>query len=315
MNLSVLRFKFRSAQQKLVVAARGGRFFATQLEMRILVSNDDGVYSPGIRVLAEVATEYGEVRIVAPDMERSSAGHAITHSHPLSYRRTTIRGLTAYRVNGTPADCVSLGANQWGKVDLVLSGLNIGLNLGNSIWHSGTLAAARQAALLGIRGVALSAPAGAEPDFEPYKPWVRRVLDTLLGERSLSLVNVNIPREPRGLVWTRASVRRYDGRIVPTQDPQGRELFWFTVTPIEGADEGTDRWAMERSWISLTPLRLDLTDEQQLGVMRIRHPLDESIATAVSPPTTSPEAEKTVREDEAAHAMTKTVDEPSGPTP
>ena len=68
--------------------------------MRILISNDDGVYSPGIRVLAEVATEYGEVRIVAPDMERSSAGHAITHSHPLSYRRTTIRGLTAYRVNG-----------------------------------------------------------------------------------------------------------------------------------------------------------------------------------------------------------------------
>ena len=159
--------------------------------------------------------------------------------------------------------------------------------------------------------IALSAPAGAEPDFEPYKPWVRRVLDTLLGERSLSLVNVNIPREPRGLVWTRASVRRYDGRIVPTQDPQGRELFWFTVTPIEGADEGTDRWAMERSWISLTPLRLDLTDEQQLGVMRIRHPLDESIASAVSPPTTSPEAEKTVRDDEAAHAMTKTVDEPA----
>ncbi len=246
--------------------------------MRILISNDDGVYSPGIRVLAEVATDYGEVRIVAPDVERSSAGHAITHSHPLSYRRTTIQGLTAYRVNGTPADCVSLGAHQWGKVDLVLSGLNIGLNLGNSIWHSGTLAAARQAALLGMRGIALSAPAGAEPDFEPYKPWVRRVLDTLLEEPSLCLVNVNLPREPRGLVWTRASVRRYDGHIVPTQDPLGRELFWFTVTPIEGADEGTDRWAMERGWISLTPLRLDLTDEQQLGTMRTRHPLDESIA-------------------------------------
>jgi 5'-nucleotidase len=277
--------------------------------MRILVSNDDGVYSPGIRVLAEVATEYGEVRIVAPDVERSSAGHAITHSHPLSIRRTTIQGLTAYRVNGTPADCVSLGAYQWGKVDLVLSGLNIGLNLGNSIWHSGTLAAARQAVLLGIRGIALSAPAGAEPDFEPYKPWVRRVLSTLLEEPSLRLANVNLPREPRGLVWTRASVRRYDGRIVPTQDPSGRDLFWVTVTPVEGADEGTDRWAMERGWISMTPLRLDLTDEQQLGVMRIGHPLDESIAAAVSPPTTSPEAEKTVREDEAAHAITKTADE------
>ena len=96
-------------------------------------------------------------------------------------------------MNGTPADCVSLGAYQWGKVDLVLSGLNIGLNLGNSIWHSGTVAAARQAALLGICGIALSAPAGAEPDFVPYKPWVRRVLDTLLAETSLSLVNVNLP--------------------------------------------------------------------------------------------------------------------------
>ena len=279
--------------------------------MRILVSNDDGVYSPGIRVLAEVATEYGDVRIVAPDVERSSMGHAITHSHPLSYRQTTIQGLTAYRVNGTPADCVALGAHQWGKVDLVLSGLNIGLNLGNSIWHSGTLAAARQAVLLGLRGFALSAPAGAEPDFEPYKPWVRRVLDTLLAESSLCLVNVNLPREPRGLVWTRASVRRYDGRIVPTKDPLGRELFWFSVTPIEGAEEGTDRWALERGWISLTPLRLDLTDEQLVGAMRTRHPLDDSVAAAVSPPVSSPEAVKTVREDEAEHAITKSVDEPA----
>ncbi|MGH6690862.1 MAG: 5'/3'-nucleotidase SurE, partial [Gammaproteobacteria bacterium] len=181
--------------------------------MRILVSNDDGVYSPGIRVLAEVAAEFGDVRIVAPDVERSSMGHAITHSHPLSYRRTTIQNLTAYRVDGTPADCVALGAYQWGKVELVLSGLNIGFNLGNSIWHSGTLAAAKQAVLLGVRGIALSAPAGAEPDFEPFKPWIRRVLETLLAEREVPLVNVNLPRQPRGLVWTRASVRRYDCRI------------------------------------------------------------------------------------------------------
>jgi 5'-nucleotidase len=278
--------------------------------MRILVSNDDGVYSPGIRVLAEVASEYGEVRVVAPDVERSSAGHAITHSHPLSYRRTSIQGLTAYRVNGTPADCVALGAHQWGKVDLVLSGLNIGLNLGNAIWHSGTVAAARQAVLLGLRGIALSAPAGAEPDFEPYKPWVRRVLDTLLQKPSLCLVNVNLPREPRGLVWTRVSVRRYDGRIVPTEDPLGRELFWFSVTPIEGVEEGTDRWALERGWISLTPLRLDVTDEQELGVMRTRNPLDESIAAAVSPRTPSPEAAKTVRDDEAEHAVGTPIDAP-----
>jgi 5'-nucleotidase len=242
-------------------------------------------------------------------------GHAITHSHPLSYRKTSIQGLTAYRVNGTPADCVSLGAHQWGKVDLVLSGLNIGLNLGNSLWHSGTLAAARQAVLLGLRGIALSAPSGAEPDFEPYKPWIRRVLDTVLSETSLSLVNVNLPRQPRGLVWTRVSVRRYDGQIVPTHDPLGHELFWFAVTPVEGAEEGTDRWAVEQGWISLTPLRLDLTDEQQLAVMRMRRPLDESLAVAVSPPTSSPEAAKSVREDEASHAITKTVDEVPVTTP
>jgi 5'-nucleotidase len=282
--------------------------------VRILVSNDDGVYSPGIRVLAEVATEFGDVCIVAPDVERSSMGHAITHSYPLSYRRTTIQNLTAYRVNGTPADCVSLGAHQWGKVDLVLSGLNIGFNLGNSIWHSGTLAAAKQAVLLGKRGIALSAPASAEPDFDPFKPWIRRVIDTLLTDRDLPLVNVNFPREPRGLVWTRASVRRYDGRIVPTQHPLGRELFWSTVTPVEGAEEGTDRWAIEQGWISLTPLRLDLTDEEHLREMRIRRPLDEALATAVSPPTSSPEAAKTVRDDEASHAITKSVDEDAAQT-
>lgn len=118
--------------------------------MRILISNDDGIYSPGIAALAEVAAEFGTVRVVAPDVERSSTGHAITSSRPLSYRPTIIRNFSAYRVNGTPADCVALGAHHWEKVDLVLSGLNLGLNLGNSIWHSGTLAAAKQAALLGL---------------------------------------------------------------------------------------------------------------------------------------------------------------------
>jgi 5'-nucleotidase len=283
--------------------------------VRILVSNDDGVYSPGIRVLAEIASEFGEVRVVAPDQERSSMGHAITHSHPLSYRSTSIQGFTAYRVNGTPADCVALGAHQWGKVDLVLSGLNIGLNLGNSIWHSGTLAAAKQAALLGVRGIALSAPSSAEPDYERFAPWLRRVIDLLIDARELPLVNVNFPRQPRGLLWTRASIRRYDGRIVPTQHPLGRELFWFTVTPIDDAEENTDRWAVEQGWISLTPLRLDLTDERLLHDMRAQRPLDAAVATVVSPPVSSPAAAKSVRDDEAAHAITKTVDEAAATQP
>jgi 5'-nucleotidase len=273
--------------------------------MQILVSNDDGIYSPGIATLAEVATEFGEVRVVAPDVERSSTGHAITASRPLSYRATKIGSLTAYRVNGTPADCVAIGAYQWDKVDLVLSGLNLGLNLGNSIWHSGTLAAAKQAALLGIRGIALSAPAGIEPDFEYLKPWIRRVLRTLSTVPALTLVNVNFPREPKGLIWTRVSVRRYDGYVAPTKDPLGRELFWFSVRPIDGAEKGTDRWAVEQNWISLTPLCLDLTDDGLLEAMRVQYPLDDSAAVA-SPQRSSDRAAESVREDEASTAAMST---------
>jgi 5'-nucleotidase len=113
--------------------------------MRILVANDDGIYSPGIAALARAATRFGDVRVVAPDVEQSSAGHAITSSRPLRYRPTRIfEGIEAFRVNGTPADCVALGTDLWGDVDVVLSGVNLGPNLGNATWHSGTLAAANR---------------------------------------------------------------------------------------------------------------------------------------------------------------------------
>ena len=124
--------------------------------MRILISNDDGIYSPGIVHLAKAAARFGEVRVVAPDVEQSSMSHAITSSRPLRFKRIHIAQFDAYSVNGTPADCVALGMHRWGHVDLVLSGINLGLNLGNSLWHSGTLAAAKQAALLGARGIAFS---------------------------------------------------------------------------------------------------------------------------------------------------------------
>lgn len=239
--------------------------------MRILIANDDGVYSPGIAALAEVASDFGEVRIVAPDVEMSSTSHSITAWRPLSYKHTHLNGQEAYRVNGTPADCVALGVFRWEKVDIVLSGINLGPNLGNAIWHSGTLAAAKQAALLGLRGVALSAPAVDDPNFDQFKPWVARVLETVLPQDDLKLVNVNFPNaEPRGLCWTRQSVRHYDGKIVPGTDPMGREHFWFTVIPIEGTEEGTDRWAVENGLVSLTPLRLDLTDEAVLATQQSR---------------------------------------------
>jgi 5'-nucleotidase len=234
--------------------------------MRILVTNDDGIYSPGVTALARAAQSFGQVRIVAPDVEMSSAGHSITSSRPLTYKRTPIPGFDAYRVNGTPADCVALGTHNWEKVDLVLSGINLGSNLGNAIWHSGTLAAARQAVLFGLRGIAVSTPVTRdEPDFTTLVPAVEEVLGLLIRENELKLVNVNVPPHPvRGIRWTRQSVRHYDGEVVAGRDPMGRHHFWFVVKPLEAADEDSDRWAVEHGYTSVTPLRIDLTDEQHL---------------------------------------------------
>lgn len=249
--------------------------------MRILIANDDGVYSPGIAALAEVAKEFGEVRIVAPDVERSSAGHAITASRPLSIKRTPINGIDAWRTDGTPADCVALGAFLWEKVDVVLSGINLGSNLGNGIWHSGTLAAAKQAALMGMRGIAFSTPSTeSEPQFELLKPWVRTVLELLLPATELQLVNVNLPEKlPRGILWTHQSVRQYDGKVVASKDPYGRANYWFTVVPIQDVEEGTDRWAIEQGYVSMTPLRLDLTDNACLKHATEKLSLDKVMFT------------------------------------
>jgi 5'-nucleotidase len=244
--------------------------------MRLLLANDDGVYSPGLLALAQVARRFGDVRIVAPDVEQSSMGHAITHSRPLSVKRTAIADFEAYRVNGTPADCVAIGLDM-GDADVVLSGINLGPNLGNAMWHSGTLAAAKQAALLGRRGVALSTPVGeAQPDFAALAPFVARVLELLLTDASLAalaLVNVNFPAAPRGLCWARQSVRHYDGVVVPVQDPFGRPLSWISVRPVEEVEDGTDRWAVREGYVALTPLRLDLTDTAALATARAAHPL------------------------------------------
>jgi 5'-nucleotidase len=235
--------------------------------MRILVTNDDGIYSPGIAALARFARVFGDVKIVAPDVEQSSMGHAVTHSRPLSYRKSPINfeGIEAFRVNGTPADCVALGTHITTMTDVVLSGINLGPNLGNAMWHSGTLAAAKQAVLLGMKGIALSTPVGkGEPDFGRLEPYVKETLEILLKETAVGLYNVNFPPDPKGIRWTRQSVRFYDGKIVPGMDPMGRKHYWFTVTPLEPAEEGTDRWAVENNYVSITPLRLDLTNETEL---------------------------------------------------
>jgi 5'-nucleotidase len=236
--------------------------------MKILITNDDGIYSPGIAALSKIARRFGEVRIVAPDVEQSSMGHAITHSRPLSIKKSPIafEGIDAYRVNGTPADCAALGLHIYPDTNIVLSGINMGPNLGNSMWHSGTLAAAKQAVLLGVRGIALSTPVGnAGPDFEGLDAYVEQTLAELLTSTKLGLFNVNFPPKPTGIRWTKQSVRLYDGKVVPGIDPMQRKHYWITVVPLEAAEEGTDRWAVERDLVSITPLRLDLTNEAELA--------------------------------------------------
>jgi 5'-nucleotidase len=248
------------------------------MSMTILITNDDGIYSPGIAALARIASRFGKVTVIAPDVEQSSMGHAVTHSRPLSLKKSPITfegdGIDAWRVNGTPADCVALGSHLYAKTDVVLSGINMGPNLGNSMWHSGTLAAAKQAVLLGIRGIALSTPVGkTEPDFDALAPYVERTLALLFESKDLGLYNVNFPPQPKDIKWTRQSVRLYDGKIVPGVDPMGRKHYWFTVTPLEPAEEGTDRWAVENDYVSITPLRLDLTDEQMLKKVKETLPI------------------------------------------
>lgn len=237
--------------------------------MRILVSNDDGIFSPGILALAKVASAFGDVRIVAPDVEQSAMGHAITVRRPLHYRKTPIDSFEAYRVDGTPADCVALGTHHWDAVDLVLTGINLGHNLGHNIWHSGTVAAAKQAAFLGIRAVAFSAPYSDTPtDYALLEPFVTRVIDQAIVMDEGLLLNVNFPDNPTGTVWTRQSVRHYEGFVIPGEDPMGRRHYWFAEEPRERIETGTDRWAVGQGFVSITPLRLDLTDEALLARQR-----------------------------------------------
>lgn len=237
--------------------------------MKILVTNDDGIYSPGLSCLALAAANYGEVIVMAPDVEQSSMGQAITSAKPITYKTSPILfdNIEAYRVSGTPADCVALGTHLFPNIDIVLSGVNIGANLGNSAWHSGTLSAARQAVLFELRGIALSVSTGQEePDFELLKPFVEDALKETIHEDGMELLNINLPRNPTGEIrWTRQSIRHYDGRVVDQKDPMGRQHYWFTVSPIEEVEENTDRWAVRQGMSSITPMTLDLTNKELLS--------------------------------------------------
>lgn len=242
---------------------------------RILVANDDGIFSPGIKALGLALADLGDVVVVAPDVEQSAVGHGITIRRPLRFRHTASAGfgdIPAYRVDGTPADCVVLGTHLLGRPDVVVSGINLGPNLGDDLTHSGTVAAAIEGLALGIPAVALSqqgTPDG-EYDFTAGAAYAARLVRQVL-ERGLPprvLLNVNVPRgAPRGVRATRVGQHQWEDSIVTRHDPEGREYHWVAGVSqaADADDETTDFGAVQAGLISVTPVRLDLTARDLLA--------------------------------------------------
>jgi 5'-nucleotidase len=261
---------FYLSSPEIITSIEKSNFKLYKEKMRILISNDDGIFSPGLVALADVASNFGEVVIFAPDFEQSAVGHAITIKRPLQYHRVRlIKGYETYRVNGTPADCVAMGLYHLGGADLVLSGINLGSNMGSDVWHSGTVAAAKQGVILGVQSIAFSQDVfGEEPNYENQKPYIAKVIELLTSGNQPRLVNVNLPENPIGLRWTHQSVRQYNGKVVESHDPNGRKHYWFAATPLTEPDEDSDRWAIAHDLVSLTPIRLSLTDMDWLGKLQ-----------------------------------------------
>lgn len=243
--------------------------------MIILVTNDDGIRAPGIRVLAEGLRGVGEVFVVAPDRERSAVGHALTLHHPL--RANEIKP-GVFAVDGTPTDCVNLGIHALLPVrpHIVVSGINCGANMGDDITYSGTVSAAMEATLMGIPAIAVSLVTGGRGENYGTAAAVAARLVRTVAERGLprdTLLNVNVPDLPMervgGIVVTTQGKRDYEGKIIRKTDPRGRSYYWIgNVEPQFRDLEGTDYHAVKRGSISVTPLHLDLTNYSSLTVLK-----------------------------------------------
>lgn len=234
----------------------------------ILVTNDDGVDSDGIKALADVARKFGEVWVVAPSTEQSGVGHGITLHRPLRVEQCSER---IYCVNGTPADCVWLAVRSIlpRKPSLVLSGINRGANLGEDVTYSGTVAAAMEGALRGIPSIAFSLVGRDVFDFSATKDWVRKVIKGLEASKDDSerLLSVNIP--PFGNGWIRGiqvtrmarGLCRVDGHVLTTTDTDGNKVYSFAKKDILcDLEPGTDVYAVLDGYVSVTPLVLDWTN-------------------------------------------------------
>lgn len=241
--------------------------------MRILVSNDDGVHAPGLKILANELKKLGDVYVVAPLEEKSTTGHSLTLHKPL---RLIEMGPKFYGVSGSPADCVYLGIRQVikGMPDLVVSGPNRGANLGQDVYYSGTVSAAREACILGLPALAVSLAvnfraAKSEKSLN-YLTAAKTALK-ILKELDLArfpkhtLLNLNVPDVPlskvKGTQLTRQGFRYYSGSILRRTDHRGKDYYWVGGQ-YKGfhREEGTDCYAIESGFASLTPLKLDSTD-------------------------------------------------------
>lgn len=236
---------------------------------RILVTNDDGVYSEGIRLLARALEPLGEVIVVAPDREQSASGHSLTLSRPLRLQKLEERW---YSVDGTPTDCVNL-AVLWllkdARPDLIVSGINFGLNVGDDVTYSGTVSATFEGALLDVPSIAFSQEVSEGFSFARSAGLAADFVKNLLDEPALPrdlILNVNFPAcEPLGVRFSRLGKRVYRQSVIEKVDPRGKNYYWIAGTPEWQDDAGTDHEAVHLGYISATPLHLDLTDYRGLA--------------------------------------------------
>ena len=246
-----------------------------RLAMNILCTNDDGYLANGIRVLAAAANALGSVTIVAPDREQSATSNSLTLHHPLRARRTSDG---SYVVDGTPTDCVILAVNELlpSRPDVCVSGVNHGPNMGEDVLYSGTVAAAMEAAVIGIPAIALSYVGDRPEEVEGWEAVVRVILGEILGQETFpedTLFNVNLPEVPphevRGVKVTSLGRRRYADAITRANDPSGREYFWIGGGAVSWrGPEDSDFQAIQDGYVSVTPLHLDLTNYKLLEEIR-----------------------------------------------
>jgi 5'-nucleotidase len=232
---------------------------------RILVSNDDGYVSEGLRMLVEAVSPLGEVWVVAPEAEQSASSHAISIHRPLRIREVRDRW---YAVDGTPTDCSYIAINHLmkdGRPRLMLSGINHGPNLADDVTYSGTVAAAMEASILGVPAIAFSLVARGPMDFAPAARFAHRIAEAALGQDlppSL-LLNVNVPggKDPTSYAVTRLGKHSYGFEVVEKVDPRGRKYYWIGGNEYQHEDiPGSDCNAVLRDGIvSVTPLHLALT--------------------------------------------------------